>query len=68
MERRAEVIMARFAEGTRFYSNIGWTGKEPDFYEQPVTGMNPFSRYGWDAGLIAVNDAEVALIWAFMPI
>ncbi|MFJ6754668.1 hypothetical protein ACIQNK_06505 [Streptomyces sp. NPDC091273] len=67
MERRARLILSRFPEGTRFYSNVGWKGANPDFYEQPVRLTDPFSRYGWDAGLIAVNDTEVAMIWHFDP-
>ncbi|MFD7258108.1 hypothetical protein [Streptomyces sp. NPDC059874] len=65
MERRARVLLSRFPDGTRFYSNVGWKGERPNFYEQPVDGIGPFSRSCWDAGLIAVNDAEVALIWTF---
>ncbi|MFD9366096.1 hypothetical protein ACFWA6_00105 [Streptomyces sp. NPDC060020] len=67
MERRARLILSRFLHGTRFYSNVGWKTDTPDFYEQPVRLTDPFSRYGWDAGLIAVNDAEVAMIWYFDP-
>ncbi|MBT2467525.1 hypothetical protein J7E97_06490 [Streptomyces sp. ISL-66] len=67
MERRADLIISRFPDGTRFYSNIGWKGDNPDFYEQPVRLTDPFSRYGWDAGLIAVNNSEVAMIWYFDP-
>ncbi|WP_329402702.1 hypothetical protein OG523_00700 [Streptomyces virginiae] len=67
MERRARLILSRFRHGTRFYSNVGWKTESPDFYEQPVRLTDPFSRYGWDAGLIAVNDAEVAMIWYFDP-
>ncbi|WP_328393911.1 hypothetical protein OHS70_04590 [Streptomyces sp. NBC_00390] len=65
MEGRAAALLARFPEGTRFYSNISWTGEQPDFYEQPVTGMAQFSQDLWDAGLIAVNDTEVAMFWTF---
>ncbi|WP_404957663.1 hypothetical protein [Streptomyces sp. 147326] len=67
-ETWADVIMSRFPGDTRFHSNLGWKGDHPDSYEQPVTGMDPFSRFGWDAGLIAVNDAEVGVFWAFEPI
>ncbi|MBT2477753.1 hypothetical protein [Streptomyces sp. ISL-94] len=67
MERRARLIISRFPNGTRFYSNVGWKAENPDFYEQPVRLTDPFSRYGWDAGLIAVNDAEVEMIWYFDP-
>ncbi|MFJ6780742.1 hypothetical protein [Streptomyces yangpuensis] len=67
MERRARLLLSRFTDGTRFYSNVGWEGDQPDFYEQPVRQTYPFSRYGWDAGLIAVNDSELALLWHFDP-
>ncbi|MBT2442623.1 hypothetical protein J7E93_21435 [Streptomyces sp. ISL-36] len=67
MERRARLIMSRFPDGTRFYSNVGWTGKDPDFYQQPITGMSTFASDKWDGGLIAVNDAEIAMIWVFAP-
>ncbi|MET9572994.1 hypothetical protein ACFYNW_37360 [Streptomyces virginiae] len=65
MERRALGLLSRFPDRTRFFSNIGWKGEQPNFYEQPVNGINPFSRSRLDAGLIAVNDTEVALIWTF---
>lgn len=65
MERRALVLLSRFPDGTRFYSNVGWQGERPNFYEQPVNGVSTFSRSRFDAGLIAVNDTEVALIWTF---
>ncbi|MCX4782490.1 hypothetical protein [Streptomyces sp. NBC_01264] len=68
MERRADVILSRFPDGTRFYSNIGRKGDRPDFYEQGVQGLDPFSHYGWDAGLIMVNDEEVAVLWNFLSI
>ncbi|MFE2325240.1 hypothetical protein ACFXD5_15190 [Streptomyces sp. NPDC059385] len=67
MERRARLITSRFPDGTLFHSNVGWKGANPDFYEQPVRLTDPFSRYGWDAGLIAVNTTEVAMIWHFDP-
>ncbi|MFD5619556.1 hypothetical protein [Streptomyces yangpuensis] len=67
MERRARLLLSRFADGTRFYSNIGWEGDRPDFCAQPVRMTHPLSRYGWDAGLIAVNDCELALFRHFDP-
>lgn len=65
MEHRAEVILSRFSEGTRFYTNLGWKGDHPDFYRISAWGHDSFSRYDWDAGLIAVNDEEVAVLWNF---
>lgn len=64
-ERRAEVILSRFPEGTRFYTNLARQPDHPDFCKQPFRSHTPFSSYDWDAGLIAVNDAEVAVLWNF---
>ncbi|MER5934904.1 hypothetical protein [Streptomyces sp. NPDC002054] len=68
MERRADVILSRFPDGTRFYTNLGWKGERPDFYRQPSRSYDSFSQYDWDAGLIAVNDDEVAVLWNFQNI
>ncbi|WP_445269338.1 hypothetical protein [Streptomyces sp. DSM 41634] len=65
-ERRAEAILSRFPDGTRFYTNLGWKSDHPDFCVQPFRTHDPFSRYDWDAGLIAVNDDEVAVFWNFL--
>ncbi|MFF4419347.1 hypothetical protein ACFY04_00915 [Streptomyces sp. NPDC001549] len=43
----------------------GWKGDRPDFYAQPSRSHDPFSTYDWDAGLIAVNDDEAAVLWNF---
>ncbi|NUK86574.1 hypothetical protein [Streptomyces lunaelactis] len=66
MERRAATLLARFPDGTRIYTNIGWKGDRPDFYEQGVRRYNSFSHYDCDAGLIVVNDDEVAVFWNFL--
>ncbi len=68
MERRADVILSRFPDGTRFFTNLGWKGDRPDFYKQSSRGHDSFSHYGWDAGLIAVNDDEVAVFWNFLSV
>ncbi|MEU7606312.1 hypothetical protein AB0B78_40025 [Streptomyces sp. NPDC040724] len=65
-ERRAETILSRFPGGTRFYTNLGWKSDHPDFCTQPFRTRDPFSQYDWDAGLIAVNDDEVAVFWNFL--
>ncbi|MFE6101188.1 hypothetical protein ACFVQ4_14590 [Streptomyces laurentii] len=65
-ERRAKTLLSRFPDGTRFFSNLGcWEGDRPDFLKQSSLGSNPFSGFDWDAGLIAVNNDEVAVIWNF---
>lgn len=68
MERRADVILSRFPDGTRFYTNLGWNSGHPNFYKQPYRTHSPFSRSDWDAGLIAVNDDEVAVFWNFLSV
>ncbi|RPF40051.1 hypothetical protein EDD96_3804 [Streptomyces sp. Ag109_G2-6] len=68
MERRAGVLMSRFPVGTHFYTNLGWRGDTPDFNRQSSRLQNPFSCYDWDAGLIAVNDDEVAVFWNFQSL
>ncbi|MFJ6612007.1 hypothetical protein ACIQPT_17230 [Streptomyces sp. NPDC091289] len=65
MERRADVVLSRFPASTRFYTNLGGNGDHPDFYQQSSWGHAPFSRNDWDAGLVAVNDDEVAVFWNF---
>ncbi|MFE3716359.1 hypothetical protein [Streptomyces cyaneofuscatus] len=68
MERRAGVILSRFPDDTRFYTNLGWNSDHPDFCKQPYRTHSPFSRSDWDAGLIAVNDDEVAVFWNFLNV
>ncbi|MFE7140232.1 hypothetical protein ACFVAG_21015 [Streptomyces sp. NPDC057644] len=65
VEQRADVILSRFPDSTRFYTNLGGKGDHPDFYKISFWGHASFSRYDWDAGLIAVNDEEVAVFWNF---
>ncbi|WP_433571206.1 hypothetical protein [Streptomyces sp. CA-251247] len=65
MERRARVLLSRFPPGTRFFANTGWESENPDFYVCGATGVNPFTQYNADAGLIAVSDTEVGLVWSF---
>ncbi|MFI1284123.1 hypothetical protein ACH4U5_25805 [Streptomyces sp. NPDC020858] len=67
-ERRADLILSRFPDGTRFHTNLGWKGDRPDFYKQSSRSYHPFSQYDWDAGLIAVNDDEVAVLWNFQSL
>lgn len=68
MERRADAILSRFPDGTRFYTNLGWKGDRPDFYSPSSRSHDSFSHYDWDAGLIAVNDDEVAVFWNFQSV
>ncbi|MFF0744292.1 hypothetical protein ACFYVL_28230 [Streptomyces sp. NPDC004111] len=67
-ERRADAILSRFSDSTRFYTNLGWRGDQPNFYKQPFRSHSSFSHYDWDAGLIAVNSEEVAVFWNFQSL
>ncbi|WP_405749952.1 hypothetical protein OHA19_09960 [Streptomyces sp. NBC_00012] len=40
-ERRADAILSRFADGTRFCTNLSWKGDRPDFYRQSSRGTTP---------------------------
>ncbi|MEV0910086.1 hypothetical protein [Streptomyces hokutonensis] len=71
LENNARMILARFPEGTSFYTNSGYPGSHgdrpadaPDFYDA-TTGCTPFSRYDWDLGMIAVSEKEVGVFWSF---
>ncbi|MEU0627310.1 hypothetical protein [Streptomyces sp. NPDC005989] len=64
MEEHAQVILSRFPEGSRFFTNARHGDDRPDFYER-VTGCWPMTQYAWDFGLLAVSHEEVGLIWSF---
>ncbi|GAA3997711.1 hypothetical protein GCM10022384_50950 [Streptomyces marokkonensis] len=64
MEEHGQVILSRFPEGSRFFTNTRHGGDHPDFYEK-VTGCWPMSQYAWDFGLLAASDDEIGLIWSF---
>lgn len=64
MEEHAQVILSRFPEGSRFFTNTRHGDDRPDFYER-VTGCWPMTQYAWDFGLLAVSHEEVGLIWSF---
>ncbi|MEU9359487.1 hypothetical protein AB0D35_15465 [Streptomyces sp. NPDC048301] len=66
MEEHARVILTRFPDGSRFYTNTHGGGAEPDFY-QKISSCSPISQYAWDLGLLSVSDEEVGLIWSFDP-
>lgn len=65
MEERARALLSRFPAATRFYANTGWGSENPDYYVMAATGVNPFTQYDADAGLIAVSDVEVGMFWSF---
>ncbi|MEU3733066.1 hypothetical protein AB0E81_27245 [Streptomyces sp. NPDC033538] len=66
MEEHARVILTRFPDGARFFTNTWGGGAAPNFY-QPISSCSPLSQYAWDLGLLWVSDEEVGLIWSFDP-
>lgn len=66
MEEHARVILTRFPDETRFFTNTSGGGAAPDFY-QKISSCSPLSQYAWDLGLLWVSDEEVGLIWSFDP-
>ncbi|MFJ8541526.1 hypothetical protein ACIRFH_05775 [Streptomyces sp. NPDC093586] len=66
MEKHARVILTRFSDGTRFFTNTWGGGASLDFYQQ-ISSCSPISRYAWDLGLLWVSREEVGLIWSFDP-
>ncbi|OKJ14617.1 hypothetical protein AMK20_02005 [Streptomyces sp. TSRI0261] len=65
-EEYAKVILTRFPEEARFFTNTSGGGAPPDFYQR-ISSCSPISRYAWDLGLLWVSDEEVGLIWSFDP-
>lgn len=66
MEGNARVILTRFPDGTRFFTNTWGGGVDLDFYQQ-ISTCSPLSQYAWDLGLLWVSDQEVGLVWSFDP-
>ncbi|WP_338020808.1 hypothetical protein [Streptomyces sp. TR1341] len=65
LERRAEVILSRFPEGSsRFYANTGSESARLDYYKR-ISGCDPISVHDWDLGLFLVSDTEVGMVWSF---
>ncbi|MGX1271313.1 hypothetical protein [Streptomyces phaeoluteigriseus] len=66
MEKHARVILTRFSDGARFFTNTRGGGASIDFYQQ-ISTCSPISQYAWELGLLWVSDEEVGLIWSFDP-
>ncbi|MFJ8541539.1 hypothetical protein ACIRFH_05845 [Streptomyces sp. NPDC093586] len=66
LEEKADVILSRFPEGSRFYANTGPDSKDIDYYQR-VSGCSTVSRHDWDLGLVLVSDSEVGMVWSFDP-
>jgi hypothetical protein len=66
LEEKADVILSRFPEGSRFYANTGRDSGDRDYYKR-ISGCSPASRHDRDLGLILVSDTEVGMVWSFDP-
>ncbi|MDQ0958802.1 hypothetical protein QFZ66_002680 [Streptomyces sp. B4I13] len=64
LEEKADVVLSRFPQGSRFYANTGRDSENLDYYER-IPGCNTISVHIWDLGLFLVSDAEVGMVWSF---
>ncbi|MFJ9820244.1 hypothetical protein ACIRU3_34250 [Streptomyces sp. NPDC101151] len=64
LEGKAEVILSRFPEGSRFYANTGRDSAHLDYYKR-ISGCSTISRHGWDLGMFLVSEREVGMVWSF---
>lgn len=64
LEEKADVILSRFPEGSRFYANTGRNSANRDYYKR-ISTCNTISRHVWDVGLFLVSEAEVGMVWSF---
>ncbi|MEU5163095.1 hypothetical protein AB0G74_26290 [Streptomyces sp. NPDC020875] len=64
LEEKADAILSRFPNGSRFYANARPSGGSLDYYEGS-SGWFPFSARDVDQGLILVSETEVGMVWAF---
>lgn len=64
LERKADVILSRFPEGSRFYANTGRDSAQLDYYRH-IPGCDTVSVHTWDLGLVLVSDTEVGMVWSF---
>ncbi|MGA4842432.1 hypothetical protein [Streptomyces sp. G45] len=67
LEGKAEVVLSRFPEGSRFYVNTEPETPTMDYY-QGTSGCSPFADYDLELGMILVSEAEVGMVWAFLPL
>ncbi|MEU0003759.1 hypothetical protein ABZ079_05460 [Streptomyces sp. NPDC006314] len=66
LEEKADIILSRFPEGSRFYANTGRDSKHRDYYKR-ISGCSGVSSYDWDLGLVLVSETEVGMVWSFDP-
>jgi hypothetical protein len=66
LEEKADVILSRFPEGSRFYANTGRDSSGRDYYQR-ISGSSPVSVHDRDLGLVLVSETEVGMVWSFDP-
>ncbi|MFD9436247.1 hypothetical protein [Streptomyces sp. NPDC060002] len=64
LEEKADVILSRFPQGSRFFANTGRDDENRDYYKH-ISGCNTISQHVWDLGLFLVSDSEVGMVWSF---
>ncbi|MFF3309290.1 hypothetical protein [Streptomyces sp. NPDC002952] len=64
LEVKAEVILSRFPEGSRFFANTGPHSESLDYYKR-ISGCDTISVHVWDLGLFLVSETEVGMVWSF---
>ncbi|MEH0547210.1 hypothetical protein QA802_30210 [Streptomyces sp. B21-105] len=64
LEGKADIILSRFPQGSRFYANTGRDSENLDYYKR-IPGCNTISVHLWDLGLFLVSDSEVGMVWSF---
>jgi hypothetical protein len=64
LEEKADVILSRFPDGSRFFANTGRHSKNLDYYKR-ISGCDTISVHIWDLGLILVSETEVGMVWSF---
>ncbi|MFG3237157.1 hypothetical protein ACGFZG_36130 [Streptomyces antibioticus] len=65
LEAKADIILSRFPESSRFYANTGRNSADLDYYKR-LRSCTEVSVYTWDPGLVLVSDREVGMVWSFI--
>ncbi|MCX4742677.1 hypothetical protein [Streptomyces antibioticus] len=65
LEEKADIVLSRFPEGSRFYANTGRNSADLDYYKR-IASCTEVSVYTWDPGLVLVSETEVGMVWSFI--
>ncbi|MET9134024.1 hypothetical protein [Streptomyces antibioticus] len=65
LEEKADTVLSRFPESSRFYANTGRKSADLDYYKR-ITSCTEVSVYTWDPGLVLVSETEVGMVWSFI--